>query len=61
MEKLFLDHYNLNYPNFISTDASTKDLGATLWQDQLDQKLKTFGFASQFLSDTEKSMKNKRT
>ena len=27
-----------NYPNVITTDASTKDLGTTLWQEQPDGK-----------------------
>ena len=49
-----LAHYNSNYPNVITTDASTKGLGATLWQEQSDGKLKPIGFASRFLSDTEK-------
>ena len=47
-------HYISNYPNIITTDASTKGLGATLWQEQPDGKLKPIGFASRFLSDTEK-------
>ena len=38
----------------ITTDASTKGLGATLWQEHSDGKLKPISFASQFLSDTEK-------
>ena len=49
-----LAHYNSDYPNVITTDASTKDLGVTLWQEQPDGKLKQIGFASRFLSDTEK-------
>ena len=49
-----LAHYNSDYPNIITTDASTKGLGATLWQEQPDGKLKPIGFASRFLSDTEK-------
>ena len=53
-EILCLAHYNSEYPNIITTDASTKGLGATLWQDQPDGKLKPIGFASRFLSDTEK-------
>ena len=40
--------------NKITTDASTKELGATLWQKQKDGNLKLIGFASRFLSDTEK-------
>ena len=44
----------LDYPNVITTDASTKGLGATLWQEQPDGKLKPIGFASRFFSDTEK-------
>ena len=47
-------HYNSDYPNIITTDASTKGLRATLWQEQPDGKLKPIGFASRFLSDTEK-------
>ena len=48
-----LAHYNSDYSN-ITTEASTKGLGATLWQEQPDGKLKLIGFASRFLSDTEK-------
>ena len=47
-------HYNSNLPNTITTDASTKSLGATLWQDQHNGELKPIAFASRFLSDTEK-------
>ena len=53
-----LAHYNSDYPNVITTDASTKGLGATLWQEQPDGKLKPIGFASRFLSDTEKKICN---
>ena len=49
-----LAHYNSDYPNVITTDAKTKDFGVTLWQEQSDGKLKPIGFASRFLSDTEK-------
>ena len=49
-----LAHYHSDYPNIITTDASTKGLGATLWQKQPDGNLKPIGFASRFLSDTEK-------
>ena len=49
-----LAHYNSDYQNVITTDASTKGLGATLWQEQPDGKLRPNGFASRFLSDTEK-------
>ena len=49
-----LAQYNSDYPNVITTDASTKGLGATIWQKQPDGKLKPIGFASRFLSDTEK-------
>ena len=49
-----LAHYNSDYPNVITTYASTKGLGATLWQEQPDGKLKPIGFASRFLSDSEK-------
>ena len=47
-----LAQYNSDYPNII-TDASTKGLGATLWQKP-DEKLKPIGFVNRFLSDTEK-------
>ena len=49
-----LVHYNSEYPNVITTDASTEGLGATLWQQQWDGKLKPIGFESRFLSVTEK-------
>ena len=49
-----LAHYNSNLPNTITTDASTKGLGATLWQKQHNGELKLIAFASRFLSDTEK-------
>ena len=52
-----LAHYNSDYPNVITTDASTKGLGATLWQEQPNGSLKPIGFASRFLSDTEKNMR----
>ena len=47
-------HYNFDYANVITSDASTKGLGATLWQEQIDEKLKSIGFASRVLSDTKK-------
>ena len=53
-EKPCLAHYNSSYPNVITTDESTKGLGSTLWQEQIDGKLKPIGFASRFLSDTER-------
>ena len=49
-----LAHYNSNKENILTTDASTKGLGATLWRIQKDGNLKPVGFASRFLSDTEK-------
>ena len=49
-----LAHYNSNKENILTTDASTEGLGATLWQKQKDENLKPVGFASRFLSDTEK-------
>ena len=49
-----LAHYNSNKENILTTDASTKGLGATLWQKQKDGNLKPVGFASRFLSDNEK-------
>ena len=50
-----LAHYNSDYPNVITTDASTKGLRATLWQEQPNVTLKPIGFASCFLSDTEEN------
>ena len=49
-----LAHYNSDYPNILTTDARTKGLGATLWQEQPDGNLKPIGFTSRYLSDTEK-------
>ena len=49
-----LAHYNSDHPNVITTEANTKGLGATLWQEQPDGKLEPIGFASRFLSDIEK-------
>ena len=49
-----LAHSNSKSENILTTDASTKGLGATLWQKQNDGKLKPIAFASRFLSDTEK-------
>ena len=51
-----LAHYNSGYPNVITTDASTKALGATLWQEQPNGILKPISFASRFLSDTNKTL-----
>ena len=53
-----LAHYNSNLPNTITTDASTKGLGATLWQEQHNGKIKPIAFASRFLSDTEKKIRH---
>ena len=50
-----LAHYNSNLPNTLTSDASTKGLGATLWQEQHNGELKPIAFASRFLSDTEKN------
>ena len=50
----YLAHYNPKSENILTTDASTKGLGATLWQKRKDGNLKPIGFASRFLSDTEK-------
>ena len=49
-----LARYISVYPNIITTDASTKGLGAALWHEQPVGKLKPIGFASRFHSDTEK-------
>ena len=42
-------HYNSDYKNVLTTDASTKVLGATLWQEQPDGNLKPIAFASRFI------------
>ena len=49
-----LADYNPDNENILTTDASTKRLGATLSQKQKDGNLKPIGFAGRFLSDTEK-------
>ena len=57
-----LAHYSSNLPNTITTDASTKGLGATCkkqqqetaLQEQHNGELKPIAFASRFLSDTKK-------
>ena len=49
-----LAHYNSYKENILTTDASTKGLGATMWQKQKDGNLKPVGFASRFLLDTDK-------
>ena len=42
----------------MTTDASTKGLGATFWRDQENGDLKPIKFTSRFLSDTEKKVRN---
>ena len=49
-----LAHYNAQSENIITTDASTKGLGATLRQKQKTGEIKPIGFASRFLSNTGK-------
>ena len=49
-----LAHYNAQSENIIITDGSTKGQGATHWQKQKTGELKPIGFASRFLSGTEK-------
>ena len=49
-----LARYSSNYPNVMTTDASTKCLVATHWQEQPDGTIKPIGFASRFFSDTKK-------
>ena len=51
---LRLAHYNSETDNILTTDASTEELVATLWEKQRDGNLKPIGFKSRFLSDTEK-------
>ena len=50
-----LAHYNAQSENIITIDASRQRLAATLWQKQKTGELKPIGFASRFLSDTEKN------
>ena len=50
-----LTHYSSVRPNTITTDASTKGLGSTLWQEEDNGDLKPLAFASRFLSNTEKT------
>ena len=50
-------HYSSNLPNTITADASTGNLGATLWEHH-NGKLKPIAVASNFLSDTEKESAN---
>ena len=47
-------HYNPDYKNVITTDASTKGLEATMWQEQSDGKLKPNAIACRFISGAEK-------
>ena len=47
-----LQHKNNEY--MITTKAITKGLGATLCQPENDGNLKPVGYASKFLSETEK-------
>ena len=56
-----LAHYNARNENVITTDASTKRLGATLWQKQKDGNLKPVGFASRYLYRKEICRKRIRT
>ena len=49
-----LAHYSSVRPNTVTTDASTKRLGAILWQEQDNGELKPIAFASRLLSDAEK-------
>ena len=49
-----LEHYNAQNENITITYASTKGFGATLWQKQKDGNSKPVGFASRYLSETEK-------
>ena len=56
-----LAHYNAQSENIITTDASTKGLGATLWQNQKNRELKPIRFASRFLSGPEKCIERERT
>ena len=53
-----LAHYSSILPNTITTDASTKGLGATFWQEHYNGELKPIAFASRFLSVTEKNAIN---
>ena len=50
----FLAQYNSKSENILTTDASSKRLGATLCQKQKDGHLKPIRFASRILSHFEK-------
>ena len=52
-EILCLAHYSSVLPTTITTDTSTKVLGATLWQEPDNGDMKQIALASRFLSDTE--------
>ncbi len=48
-----LEHYDPTATTILSTDASTKELGATLWQD--DAGRRPMAFASRFLNAAERN------
>ena len=47
-------HYAKDKDNIVTTDASKTGHGITLWQKQVDGKLKPIAFGNRFLNDTEK-------
>ena len=49
-----LAHYKANSETILTANASKKGLGATLWQRPKGGNLKPVGYASRFLTDTEK-------
>ena len=51
----YLAQYSAVRQNTITTDAGTKGLLATLWQEKDNGDLKPIVFASRFLSDTEQN------
>ena len=56
-----LAHCNAQSKNIITTDASTKGMGATLWQKQITGKLKLTGVASLYFDEYGKEIHNQRT
>ena len=55
-----LAHYSSIRPNTITTDASTKGLGATLWQEQENGDFKTDSVRKQISIGHGKKIRNKR-
>ena len=50
-----LAHYSSKNENTLTTNATIKGFGATLWQKQKDENLESIRFASRFQLDTKKN------